>query len=93
MRVENAAKALTVLSLGAMLTVGVGGRWAAGAAAQAAVRRYAGQVREIKIDSPRHGAKGRSPQASGAHWDYSQRGAGPCICRATLTTPNNMIGR
>jgi hypothetical protein len=49
MRVENAAKALTVLSLGAMLAVGMGGRWGAGAAAQAAVRQYAGQVREIKI--------------------------------------------
>jgi hypothetical protein len=57
MRVENAAKALTILSLGAMLTVGMGGRWTAGAAAQAAAQQYAGQVREIKIDrcSPQPG--------------------------------------
>lgn len=57
MRVENAAKALTILSLGAMLMVGMSGRWAADAAAQAAVQRYAGQVREIQIDrcSPQPG--------------------------------------
>lgn len=57
MRVENAAKALTILSLGAMLTVGVGGRWTTDAAAQAAAQSYAGQVREIKIDrcSPQPG--------------------------------------
>jgi hypothetical protein len=50
MRVESAAKAVTILSLGAMLTVGMGGRWTADVAAQAAVQQYAGQVREIKID-------------------------------------------
>lgn len=57
MRVENAAKALTIFSLGAMLTVGMGGRWTADAAAQAAAQSYAGQVREIKIDrcSPQPG--------------------------------------
>jgi hypothetical protein len=57
MRVENATKVLTILSLGAVLTVGMGARVMADAAAQAAVQQYAGQVRQIKIDrcSPQPG--------------------------------------
>ena len=57
MRWENAAKTLTILSLGAMLTVGMGVRGMADAAAQAAVQPYVAQVREIKIDrcSPQPG--------------------------------------
>jgi hypothetical protein len=57
MRWENATRALTILSLGAMLTVSMGSRGMADAAAQASVRQYTGQVREIKIDrcSPQPG--------------------------------------
>jgi hypothetical protein len=57
MRWENATRALTILSLGAMLMVSMGARGMADAAAQASVRQYTGQVREIKIDrcSPRPG--------------------------------------
>jgi hypothetical protein len=57
MRWENATKTLTILSLGAMLTVGMGVRGMADAGAQAAVQPYVGQVRGIKIDrcSPQPG--------------------------------------
>jgi hypothetical protein len=57
MRWENATKTLTILSLGAMLTVGMGVRGMADAEAQATVQPYVGQVREIKIDrcSPQPG--------------------------------------
>ena len=41
---------LTVLGLGAMLVVGVGSWGVAGAASQAPVQTYTGQIREIKID-------------------------------------------
>jgi hypothetical protein len=57
MRWENATKTLTILGLGAMLTVSMGARGMAGAAAQGSAQSYAGQVREIKIDrcSPQPG--------------------------------------
>lgn len=47
---KRAIRGLTVLGLGALLTVSVGVCGMAGAAAQAPVRPYTGQVREIKID-------------------------------------------
>jgi hypothetical protein len=43
-------RGLTVLGLGALLTVNVGVWGMAGGAAQAPVRPYTGQIREIKID-------------------------------------------
>jgi hypothetical protein len=47
---KRANRGLTVLGLGALLTVSVGVWGIAGAAAQAPVRPYTGQVKEIKID-------------------------------------------
>ena len=44
-----AKRGLTVLGLGTLLTVSMGAWALAGAAAQALVRPYTGQVREIKI--------------------------------------------
>jgi hypothetical protein len=46
---KRVKRGLTALGLGALLTVSVGVWGMAGAAAQAPVRPYTGQVREIKI--------------------------------------------
>jgi hypothetical protein len=46
---KQVKRGLTVLGLGALLTVSVGLWGTAGGAAQAPVRSYTGQVREIKI--------------------------------------------
>ncbi len=47
---KRVKRGLTVLGLGAMLAVGVGSWGVAGAASQAPLQTYTGQVREIKID-------------------------------------------
>jgi hypothetical protein len=47
---KRVKRGLTVLGLGAMLAVGMGSWGVAGAASQAPLQSYTGQVREIKID-------------------------------------------
>jgi hypothetical protein len=47
---KRVMRGLTVVGLGAMLTVGVGAWGVASAAPQSPVQSYTGQVREINID-------------------------------------------